>query len=293
MKNSSDKSSSQNSKIPAKSIFGIPKPILIVLVIVLSAFIIGGGYLVYSATKVIDQMTTTQSHVEDLQESMIDIIDSLNETNIGEAEGLEEFSTEGKTIIKDAKEKKNALKEANNKTSVIFASEYKGKVDEYIEVSEDIIDVFEENVEISSDYIEPIQEYETTSEEVAGLFQIASNDRDGYLNSVRQAISDLDEIIASLESIEVSEDLDEVHEILIAKLENELTFLESIVESIENGNQEDLLEAKEIYDRNIGALDQEAEDAVNAYYDGLYEQSTKLDEVYEDVANIYNGLLAQ
>jgi hypothetical protein len=259
---------------------GSKKVILGVIITAGLAVLAGGGYLILnsanSAAKVQEQVTTAQPLFLEYSRTIGKMAEHIVESSGADSDSMERYALEGRIFVQDAETQKAALESQVDAMSASDLSEYKNILNEYLQKADYLLAMERENVAMTEYYIEPIRKYEKLTVGISGASNYLYSDPDKYVSIVNTAIVDEKAIIAELKKFDSGELLIEYHNAGLARMEEEVRFLERLVQSVTN--------------RDVDAISSSMQGFMQSIQNSAKELSRLSDELDRKVENTEDDL---
>lgn len=172
-------------------------------------------------------------------------------------------------------------------TGASKVKEYSSFLTSYLAISDELIKMERDAVKLYSAYVLPLRLNEELAIKLAGerFYMYTSSDR--YMKSLEEAINNKKTIVKSMESLSLDNEMHEINQIVIKKINSEIQYLEDMKESAKTLSDDAVSLAELKYKRSqqeivkeFNAKNDEIEVKISAKIDALNLKRTKVNEAF-------------
>ncbi len=270
-------------------------PLIIVLLVLL---MIGGAvYFLFLDTpgKVKEKVKVAHPVFLSYTRYVEKMAEHLEEEAESDSDSIERYGAKGEDILKDVRNEKEKLTTELNDMKSGKLQKYKDALQAYLSKSDEVYDLEEDNVAFSKAYVEPLRTYEKLSIDVSGASSYLYSDPDKYVDILRQAIEDEQSVIRDLQKLKLDGDMGRMHEVFIETLQTEVTFLEEMVDAVENRDNSEIATSTQRYTqaqqnngKELQRVSDKLDNVVEDINDELETLKDKAEDQYNELKEEYN-----
>lgn len=286
------------------SMFKLPKtpngfaPIIIIIAVVLVALIGGGGYyftvVANKPARVKSSVGVIQPLFLDYHRSIKKITEHLQDDTSGADTGkLEREIQKGEDLIKEAENNLTSLKPQVEKVNTNDIPDYKKKLEDYLNKSQEIISLEKQSVRIGKGTLDPLKDLEKMVVEVSGVANYMYSDPATYVKKLGDAIKTEDSVISRVEKVDATGDYKESFDLQIKSLKLLRELYTDMKNAVEKRDDTGLVTAQQKFAKEGDSLQKDSTRAEDKVKDKIKDLNSNLDNLKEDIERIQGDLKSQ
>lgn len=245
---------------------------------------------VTAPARIKDQTLLTQEVFSDYNDTLEDILVDLVDDDVDTADGLERALQDARDALKEAEEQRDKLGDLTGNISVSQLNIYKEALNEYISVSEEVITVQTDNVDLGDGYLEPFRKYEELNITMAGVSQYMFSDPSKYVVEVNKFLEGQKEIRDQFTAIEARGWFTEGNEVLIKTIDLTADFLKEVRDAVKDRSQKDIVLAQKNFAKKMQELENEEEKTEDSFDQKAEDLTDEIEDAYKAVEKEYDSL---
>lgn len=288
---------------PTQSVVTVEKknPFMALMGIIVVIIVAAGGYLLFNLittpAQVKQQVSMTHTVFKDYRTSTNKLIDDFLDDSSDQSspEAMERAIQKSKDILRSAEKERETLLERVGELSVAAGSEYKSKVQEYLDGSAQLLTDQKTGVELFTKYVDPLKKYSEVSVQAAGISQYMYSDPAKYITELDKLVTEEQNILDTFKGITASAPYREIHEGFILNLQAELALLQDMKSAVTKRDVNSVAKATQSYAQKIQdnskAMEKAQDDVettVENARDDLKDISDRVDELYSNLQRKYS-----
>lgn len=290
----------EQATAPAAPSSGKPKNPMLIGMIAVAVIILGvGGYflmdMLNTPAKVKGKAQVVQPAFSDFSRAMNKIDDYMLDTSgKSDSDSIERSVEKGKNLIKEADRTKKTLDSLTMDMNLSQTQNYKKAIDTYRKKADEVEKNANENITLGNVYVEPLRKIEKLTVDITGASNYLYSDPQRYTTALSNAVKQLDSIESDLKNVKASGDMQRSHELFIKTLEAQTTFLNDVVQAVNDRESGAIAKASQDYAQNEQQLQKDTariEDKMKEtnqdLADDLKDLQDKVQEEYSSLKNTY------